>query len=90
MAAHKEVSMKFVPKPSSRVSKYAGIADTLQKDGEVVLKVPAGQKDQTYAHNLYISLFAMLTRRLGKKPKLSVRLGDKNTVGCWLTKESKK
>lgn len=81
--------MKFIPKPSSRVSKYASIADTLQQDGECVLKVPSGQKDSTYAHNLYISLFAMLSRRLGKKPKLSVRLGADNTVGCWLTAEAK-
>lgn len=82
--------MKFVPKPPGRVSKYAGIADTLMSEGSAVVPVPKGMKDSHFAHNLYISLHSLLSRRNGKKPKLSVKLGDKNTVGAFLTKESKK
>lgn len=75
---------EFVPKPPGRVSKYLDIANALLERGEVVVPVPKGMKDAHYAHNLYISLHSLLARKTGKKPKLSVKLGDKNTVGAFL------
>lgn len=87
MATRKEV--KFVPKQTQKTSKYEEVLQQLLKTGKATY--PAAKKipERTSAHRLYISLHALLTRRTGKKPKLSVRVGENGVLGVFYGKAVK-
>jgi hypothetical protein len=87
MATRKEV--KFVPKKDKRVSKYEAVLQTLLKKGKATYPMAKKVEPRVAAHRLYISLYALLVRRTGKAPKLSVRQGENGILGVELARGPK-